>query len=104
MNSPEFKVGSKVWLLKGNMTPKKNVKRKLSDQMIGPFEILRKVSDLAYELKLPSNMRCHPVFHVSLLEPYHENEFNDRSTKRRKNVQLTTDTIDKVPEKIIKKK
>ena len=68
MKSPDFKVGNKVWLLKGNITTKKNEKRKLSDQMIGPFEIVKKISDLAYELKLPTNMRCHPVFHVSLLE------------------------------------
>jgi len=69
--------------------------------MLGPFEIVKKVSSLAYELKLPSNMRCHPVFHVSLLEPYYENEFADRNNRKRKNIKLTTDTIDKVPERII---
>ena len=46
-------------------------------------------------------MRCHPVFHVSLLEPYYENEFADRNSRKRKNNKLTTDTIDKVPERII---
>ena len=64
----------------------KNVKKKLADQMLGPFEIVRKVSSLAYELKLPSNMRCHPVFHVSLLEPYYENEFANRNNRKRKNI------------------
>ena len=101
MDSPDFKVGNKVYLLKGNTT-KKN--RKLSDQLIGPFEIIRKVSDLAYELKLPNNMRCHPVFHVSLLEPYHENEFSNRRNTRRRNINLNTDTIDRTPERIIKMK
>ena len=63
---------------------------------------MRKVSSLAYELKLPSNMRCHPVFHVSLLEPYYENEFADRNNRKRKNIKLTTDdTINKIPERII---
>ncbi|MBE6133033.1 MAG: hypothetical protein E7180_06615 [Erysipelotrichaceae bacterium] len=98
--SPDFDVGKKVWLLKGSTT--KNVKRKLADQLIGPFEIVKKVSPLAYELKLPSNMHCHPVFHVSLLEPYYENEFKDRNYKRKKNIHLTTDTNEKLPEKIIK--
>jgi len=97
--TPDFGVGKKVWLLKGNIT--KNVKKKLADQMLGPFEIVRKVSSLAYELKLPCNMSCHPVFHVSLLEPYYENEFADRNSRKRKNNKLTTDTIDKVPERII---
>ena len=69
--------------------------------MIGPFEIVRKVSDLAFELKLPNNMRCHPVFHVSLLEPFHENDFPNRKRIRRKNFKLTTDTIEKIPERII---
>jgi len=96
---PGFEVGKKVWLLKGSTT--KNVKKKLADQMLGPFEIVKKVSSLAYELKLPNNMRCHPVFHVSLLEPYYENEFSDRNNRKRRNIKLTTDTMDKVPEKII---
>ena len=80
LSPPDFQVGNKVWLLKGSTT--KNIKKKLANQMLGPFKIIRKVSDLAYELKLPDNLRCHPVFHVSLLEPHHENEFKGRSNKR----------------------
>ena len=99
MEPPKFEVGDKVWLLKG--TNEKNRKKKLSNQMIGPFKIIKKVSNLAYELNLPKKMRCHPVFHVSLLEPYHENEFNDRSIQKRKNIRLTTDYTEKIPEKII---
>jgi len=68
--SPDFQVGNKVWLLKGSTT--KNVKKKLVNQMFGPFEIVEKISSLAYKLKHPSNMCCHPVFHLSLLEPYHK--------------------------------
>ena len=102
MPAPNFEVGDKVWLLKGNTT--KNIKRKLADQMLGPFEIVKRVSSLAYELKLPSNMHCHPVFHVSLLEPYYENEFNGRNMERQRNINLTTDTLEKIPEKIIKKR
>ncbi len=99
MNSPNFKVGDKVWLLKG--ISEKNRKKKLSNQMIGPFRIIRKVSELAYELDLPKKMRCHPVFHVSLLEPFYDNKFKDRNTRRRKNIHLTTDYEERVPEKII---
>ena len=31
---------------------------------------------LSYELKLPTSWKIHPVFHASLLTPYHENEIH----------------------------
>ena len=100
--APEFDVGKKVWLLKGSTS--KNRKKKLSDQLIGPFTIIKKVSPLAFELDLPNSMRCHPVFHVSLLEPYFENKFKNRSNRRHKNVRLTTDYMEKIPDKILDSK
>ena len=36
----------------------------------GPYEITGKISDVAFRLHLPPHMHLHPVFHVSLLEPY----------------------------------
>lgn len=45
--------------------------KKLLPKFIGPFTIVRKISDAAFKLTLPSTMsRVHPVFHVSLLKPY----------------------------------
>ena len=44
---------------------------KLSPRYIGPFEVLRHVSEVAYELALPSSLSAvHPVFHVSMLRMY----------------------------------
>ena len=43
-------------------------KRNLSPRYIGPYEVLQRVGNLAYELKLPNNLAyVHPVFHVSML-------------------------------------
>ncbi|WMV41163.1 hypothetical protein MTR67_034548 [Solanum verrucosum] len=44
-------------------------KGKLSPHFISPYEILRCVGKVAYELVLPNELASvHPVFHVSMLE------------------------------------
>ena len=44
---------------------------KLSPRFIGPFEILERVSTIAYRLALPPSMSgVHEVFHVSMLWKY----------------------------------
>jgi hypothetical protein len=44
--------------------------RKLLPKWVGPFEVLKKVGQVAYKLRLPANIKVHPVFHVSLLRAY----------------------------------
>ena len=44
---------------------------KLSPCYIGPFEILRRIGTLAYELALPPQLsHVHNVFHISMLRKY----------------------------------
>ena len=43
--------------------------RKLAEQRVGPFRIIRKVSNLAYEIDLPPTMRIHLVISIAQLEP-----------------------------------
>ena len=42
---------------------------KLSQQYVGPFEILQKVGKQAYKLAIPGHWNVHPVFSIAQLEP-----------------------------------
>ncbi|XP_070022422.1 uncharacterized protein [Nicotiana sylvestris] len=67
-------VGERVLL---RVSPMKGVMRfgkkgKLGLRFTGPFEILRRVGEVAYELALPSSLAgIHPVFHILILRRYH---------------------------------
>jgi Reverse transcriptase (RNA-dependent DNA polymerase)/RNase H-like domain found in reverse transcriptase/Integrase zinc binding domain/Chromo (CHRromatin Organisation MOdifier) domain len=68
-----FEPGQRVWLSTQNLKQKvRGNTSKLTPKYWGPFLILRKVGPVAYELDLPSSMKVHRVFHVSLLKQYHE--------------------------------
>ena len=67
----EFMEGEQVLL---KVSPMKGVMRfgkrgKLSPRYIGPFEVMKRVGEVAYELALPPGLSgVHPVFHVSMLK------------------------------------
>ena len=67
----DFMEGEQVLL---KVSPMKGVMRfgkqgKLSPRYIGPFEVLKRLGDVAYELALPPGLSgVHPVFHVSMLK------------------------------------
>ena len=52
--TPVYTVGQKVWL-EGKNISSLRPSQKLDDQRYGPFEIIKKVSPTAYQLKLPAN-------------------------------------------------
>jgi RNase H-like domain found in reverse transcriptase/Reverse transcriptase (RNA-dependent DNA polymerase)/Integrase zinc binding domain/Chromo (CHRromatin Organisation MOdifier) domain len=66
-----FKIGDHVWLEAKNLTLPYQT-RKLAPKRHGPFEIVKRVSPVAYQLQLPPTWTIHNVFHASLLTPYHE--------------------------------
>ena len=67
----EFQVGDKVLL---RVSPWKGVIRsgkrgKLNPRYVGPFEIMKRIGPMAYQLKLPDELNgVHNVFHVSNLK------------------------------------
>ena len=70
-----FKVGEKVLLRlhKGYSIPQPagmTKEAKLSQQYVGPFDIVAKVGKQAYRLDIPDHWRVHPVFSVAQLEPW----------------------------------
>jgi hypothetical protein len=48
-----------------------NISKQQGHQKLGSSFIVKQINVVAFQLKLPSSMRIHLVFHVSLLEPYH---------------------------------
>ena len=68
IEGPTFKRGDKVFLLRKNIKTKRP-NSKLDHKKLGPFEVIKKMGPVNYELRLPKSMRIHPVFHISLLEP-----------------------------------
>lgn len=74
---PHFKVGDKVWLLRRHIRTTRPCE-KLDYERLGPFTILEAINDVTFRLGLPASLQLHPVFHVSLLEPYRENTIPGR--------------------------
>ncbi|SPT20051.1 unnamed protein product [Triticum aestivum] len=65
-----FEIGDHVYLRVSPMkgTRRFGIKGKLAPRYVGPFKIIGKRGDLAYQLELPSNFaNVHDVFHVSQL-------------------------------------
>jgi hypothetical protein len=66
----KLKQGQEVLLSTKFLTLKIPGENKLLPKYVGPFKVLTVLSDVSYKLDLPDCMKCHPVFHVSLLKAY----------------------------------
>ena len=69
-----FHIGDQVMLNAKNIR-RLRPSKKIDDRYLGPFTIIGAWGKQAYKLDLPQQYGdIHPVFHVNLLEPYHERE------------------------------
>jgi len=71
----ELNVGDRVLISTKNLTLAFQTGRdaaKLDHRWAGPFKVLEKNSAVSYKVELPPEVRVHPVFHISVLKPYHE--------------------------------
>ena len=77
-NPADYAPGRLIMLDRRNIDTKRP-SRKLDDKRLGPFPIVQAVGPSSFRIKLPRTMsRLHPVFHVSLLEPYRPNKIKSR--------------------------
>ena len=87
-----FKVGDKVMLSTHNLSSLDKAP-KLLPRYIGPYTIKRVISQVAYELDLPDNMKIHRTFHVSKLKGYQSND-DDLFPNREQVVRPPPDIVD----------
>nr|ODN85349.1 hypothetical protein L203_04963 [Cryptococcus depauperatus CBS 7841] len=73
-----FKVGDVVLSSTKNLRTVRPSK-KLENRWIGPFEILKQINENAFRLKLPRQMRIHPVLPATPFRRYVERENGDTS-------------------------
>ena len=64
----QYYPGDLVWLSGRNLRSRRPHK-KLDYKFHGPYKVEEVIGKQAYRLGLPPDLRVHPVFHVSLLEP-----------------------------------
>ena len=78
----QFQVGDKVWavLTKERFPP--NSYNKLKSRKVGPLEVLEKINNNAYRLRLPSHMNTSDVFNVKHLVGYLSEDEEDNANSR----------------------
>jgi hypothetical protein len=78
----KFKVGDKV-LIKGADLRVQTKSAKLAAKNYGPYEITKQLGPVTFKLKLPYQLRVHPIFHASKFIPFNSDTIGTRQPKGR---------------------
>lgn len=85
--SLEFQLGHQVLLKLTSQIWKKINSKTVCHGLVpkydGPFEVIKRVGNVAYGLKFPDMLKVHPTFHVNYLKPYFQDTV-DSSRQQRK--------------------
>ncbi len=65
-----FRPNTYVMLDTSNLNLPAFTTKKLKPMLVGPFKVIKCVGTTSYRLELPSNLKIHPVFHISILKEY----------------------------------
>src|SRR5580692_3635698 len=69
----QYQTRDQVWLEAKHLTLP-YASAKLAPKRHGPFQIVKEISPVAYQLELPKAWTIHNVFHSSILTPYKETD------------------------------
>ena len=88
----ELEVGDKVFLSTRDLALRFRAP-KLDPKFIGPYEVVKRVGRVSYELALPDTMRIHNVFHISKLRKHRNgsDEWPDRIDESRPAPEIVDD-------------
>ena len=70
----EFFKGDWVLVSSANWPLPKPLSHKFNDRFYGPFQVIKSVNGVSYQLALPAELKVHNMFHISLLRRYNRDE------------------------------
>ncbi|KAG8372062.1 hypothetical protein BUALT_Bualt12G0027500 [Buddleja alternifolia] len=102
----EFNTGDKVLikLIPQQFKAFRGMHKGLVRKYEGPYPVVAKVGKVSYRLDLPSTLKIHPVFHVSMLRPYQEDEEDPSRGESHRAPPVVTKSFDKEIEEVLSHK
>ena len=77
-----YKLGDKVYINTEHL-PSVRQSWKLEKKFFGPYEIIEKVGQSMYQIKIPISWKVYNVFNESLLKPYHTPHYMNQKQKEK---------------------